>query len=227
MSKIQSVVDYAIRIAKDDTHGYDQVDRWGHPNFDCSGLVITAFEQAGIPVKTNGATYTGNMKKAFLKTGFIDVIKTVNLKTGAGLVTGDVLLKEGSHTALYIGNGQIVHASINEKGGIKGGKSGDQTGKEILVAKYYNKPWNCVLRYAVENPSSKPVENQKEQQGINVRVTAYGLNIRLGAGTGYSIVGVAHKGDILTIYEKALNGTTQWGRTDKGWVSLKFTEVVK
>lgn len=225
--KVQSAVQYAIAIAKDDTHGYDQVDRWGHPNFDCSGLVITAFEQAGIPVKKNGATYTGNMKKAFLKTGFIDVIKDVNLKTGAGLLPGDVLLKEGSHTALYIGNGQIVHASINEKGKVTGGKSGDQTGKEILVAKYYNKPWNCVLRYAVENPSNSPVEKPKKDKGIRVRVTAYNLNIRQGAGVVYKSVGVAKKGDILFIYEKALNGTTQWGRCDKGWVSLKYTEVDK
>ena len=138
MTKVQSAVEFAVRMAKDDTHGYDQVDRWGHPNFDCSGLVITAFEQAGIPVKTNGATYTGNMKSAFLKTGFTDVIKKVNLKTAEGMLPGDILLKEGSHTALYIGNGLIVHASINEKGTIKGGKSGDQTGKEILVQKYYN-----------------------------------------------------------------------------------------
>lgn len=222
MSKVQSAVDYAIRIAKDDTHGYDQVNRWGNPNFDCSGLVITAYEQAGVPVKTNGATYTGNMKRVFLKTGFTDVIKMVNLKTGEGLLPGDVLLKEGSHTALYIGNGQIVHASINEKGKTTGGKSGDQTGKEILVQKYYNKPWNCVLRYA-----NSPVETPKQQQGINVRVTAYGLNIRQGAGTEYKIMGVAKKGDILVIYEKKLNGTTQWGRCDKGWVSLKYTEVVK
>ena len=222
MSKIQSAVDFAVRIAKDDAHGYDQVDRWGHPNFDCSGLVITAFEQAGIPVKTNGATYTGNMKKAFLKTGFTDVIKTVNLKTGAGLLPGDVLLKEGSHTALYIGNGQIVHASINEKGKITGGKSGDQTGKEILVQKYYNKPWNCVLRYA-----DSPVAVTKPYEGINVKVTAYRLNIRQNAGAEYKIMGVAKQGDILFIFEKKLNGTTQWGRCDKGWVSLKYTEVVK
>ena len=222
MTKVQSAVDYAVRIANDNTHGYDQVDRWGHPNFDCSGLVITAFEQAGIPVKTNGATYTGNMKKAFLKTGFADVIKTINLKTGSGLLPGDVLLKEGSHTALYVGNGLIVHASINEKGTIKGGKSGDQTGKEILVQKYYNKPWNCVLRYA-----DSPVEAQKPNVGINVMVTSVGLNIRQGAGVAYKSVGVAKKGDILTIYEKKLNGTTQWGRCDKGWVSLKYTEVVK
>lgn len=222
MEAIEKAIQYAVAIAKDDTHGYDQIDRWGHPNFDCSGLVITAYEQAGVPVKKNGATYTGNMKKAFLKSGFTDVIKFVNLKTGAGLIAGDVLLKEGSHTALYIGNGQIVHASINEKGKITGGKSGDQTGREILVAKYYNKPWNCVLRLA-----NSPVETPNKDKYTSVRVTAYGLNIRQGAGVNFPSVGVARNGDILHIYETKMNGETKWGRCDRGWVSMKFTEVVK
>lgn len=48
---------------------------------------------------------------------------------------------------MYIGNGNIVHASINELGKITGGKPGDQTGKEICVRGYYNKPWTAVLRY--------------------------------------------------------------------------------
>ena len=60
---------------------------------------------------------------------------------------GDVLLNEKHHTAIYCGNGQIVHASLNEKGGIYGGKTGDQTGREICVRSYYDRPWDYVLRY--------------------------------------------------------------------------------
>ena len=45
-------------------HGYDQDDRWGlYGDYDCSSAVITAWESAGVPVKTHGATYTGNMYK--------------------------------------------------------------------------------------------------------------------------------------------------------------------
>lgn len=156
MSKIENAVARAEAIARDDSHGYDQVDRWGNPNYDCSGLVIRCCQEAGIPVKTNGATYTGNIRSVFLKTGFKDVIKQVNVKTGAGLKRGDVLLGKG-HVAFYCGNGKLVHASINEKGKTTGGKSGDQTGKEVCIRSYYNKPWTSVLRYAEENTSGSTV----------------------------------------------------------------------
>ena len=46
MSKIENAVTMAESIALDDTHGYDQVDRWGNPNYDCSGLVINCLENA-------------------------------------------------------------------------------------------------------------------------------------------------------------------------------------
>ena len=60
---------------------------------------------------------------------------------------GDVLLNTVHHTAMYCGNGMEVEASSNEYGGATGGKAGDQTGREILIRKYRNYPWNHVLRY--------------------------------------------------------------------------------
>ena len=41
--------------AGDPAHGYDQTSRWG-PDYDCSSLVISAYEQASVPVKSCGAT---------------------------------------------------------------------------------------------------------------------------------------------------------------------------
>ena len=102
MSIIQKVIDFEIDIANDPIHGYDQIKRWG-VNFDCYGLGITAWEQAGVLVKTAGATYTGDMKEPFLKCGFIDVTKFINLETGEGLIAGDQCLRIGHHTATCIG----------------------------------------------------------------------------------------------------------------------------
>lgn len=42
---------------------------------------------------------------------------------------------------------KIAHASIDEHGKIKGGAAGDQTGKEVCIRAWYNKPWNVVIRF--------------------------------------------------------------------------------
>lgn len=148
MSKIEKAVQQMEAWAKDNSHGYDQIYRWGEKgDYDCSAAVIQACQNAGIPVKTGGATYTGNMLKVFLKNGFEVVTHEVNLRTGAGLIRGDVLLNTSHHTAMYCGNGKEVEASINEKGTATGGKPGDQTGREFLIRSYRNYPWTHVLRY--------------------------------------------------------------------------------
>lgn len=158
--------EYMIDLATDDSHGYDQTYRWGEKgDYDCSSAVISAYQHAGIPVKTNGATYTGNMKRVFLANGFQDVTRIVNLSTGAGLIAGDVLLNEVHHTALYCGNGQEVEASINEFGGANGGQPGDQTGREFLIRPYRNYPWDCVLRY-IGTDDEVPTPSYKEQTTV-------------------------------------------------------------
>lgn len=131
-------------------HGYDQDYRWGeHGDFDCSSLVISAYDspRANMGLKAAGATYTGNMRSVMLAKGFQDVTSQINLQTGAGLIEGDVLLNTVHHTAMAVEGGKIVQASINERRGTRGGKPGDQTGTEIAVKEYYNYPWNYVLRY--------------------------------------------------------------------------------
>lgn len=137
-------------IAADQTHGYSQANRWG-PDYDCSSLVITALENAGIPAKTNGASYTGNMYPVLTALGFVDVTKEVNLITGEGLIRSDILLRhtkkpDGSysgHTAVYTGNRKIVHA----RGQSYGTSATGDRGEEIAVTSYYNSPWNYVLRW--------------------------------------------------------------------------------
>jgi len=154
MTKIEKAVDYMKDIANDSKHGYSQTNRWGNPktwsDYDCSSLVISAWQAAGVLVKDKGATYTGNMFNAFIKCGFKDVTSKINLSTGSGLMAGDVLLNHTDHTAMMISKSQLAQASIDEKGGISGGKVGDQTGYEINIRSYYNYPWNCVLRYPEE-----------------------------------------------------------------------------
>lgn len=159
MSVIDKAVAYMVDLVTDPIHGYDQINRWG-PNFDCSSSIIQSWDKgAGVPVKAAGASYTGNMRAAFTKCGF----SVIPYKKGMSLVKGDIILNERHHTVMYIGDGKIAQFSINEKGTTKGGKTGDQTGKESYIGKFYeySKGWDCVLRYPGD-------DNKQEDKTVNI-----------------------------------------------------------
>ncbi|MBQ7315842.1 MAG: C40 family peptidase [Clostridia bacterium] len=151
----QTALKWMIDLASDQTHGYSQQSRWG-PDYDCSSAVISAYQAAGVPVKSRGATYTGNMRSVFLACGFKDVTASCNLTTGAGMLPGDVLLNEfgkgtsgNGHAAMYVGDGKMVHARGQSYGS---SKTGDQ-GTEIAVTAYRNHPFELVLRYGETAPT--------------------------------------------------------------------------
>ena len=74
------------------------------------------------------------------------------------------------------------------------------------------------LTYTTEfKIDSTPVESTA------VTVTANDVNIRKGPGTGYGLNGKANKGDRLTITETANGSGYFWGKCDKGWIALKYT----
>lgn len=148
---VENAVQWAIEIANDDSHGYDQAYRTG-PDYDCSSLICHAFNQAGFNVSATNSTYT--MKDDFQNAGFTWITDIQN--DPSKLKRGDILLYIGNinagtgHTAMYIGNGSIVEASCNEFGGIIGGQTGDQTGQEIWCHEYYSSSnWDGVLRYGI------------------------------------------------------------------------------
>lgn len=143
---VEEAVKWAIGIANDDSHGYDQGHRDG-PDYDCSSLICWAYFNAGLNTRPGYTPATFTMREVFMAAGFEDATSQINLSTGEGVMRGDVLLNIQNHTAMSIGNGQLVQASQNEIGGIVGGQTGDQTGGEIATRSYYNYPWDCVLRY--------------------------------------------------------------------------------
>ena len=88
---------------------------------------------------------------------------------------------------------------------------------------YVNTNMNVVRKYNLEqwdNFNATPVAPTAETYTI---VNCVELNIRTGAGTKYPAVGRYKKGDVVMVTETKLNGTTKWGKTDKGWISMKFT----
>lgn len=166
---------WARQIAADQSHGYSQQNRFG-PDYDCSSLVLSAYKQAGVPIDWNVVCYTGNMQN-LTRYGFKDVSGSVNFNTGSGLQKGDILYYHISgtngHTAMYAGNGKIVHARGQSYGS---SKTGDQ-GTEIAVTSYYRGKWQHVLRYTGSGaaaPAAKPAKKKRYAVATTLPIIKYG-----------------------------------------------------
>lgn len=116
---------------------------------DSSSSVIESWRRAiaGTPFEgvLDAATYTGNMKHVFVRSGLFDWVPV----GAATLKEGDVLLNVDFHTAMVQGEGGDIVSEflINELGKLTGGIPGDQTRRESLIRPYYDFPWDGVLVY--------------------------------------------------------------------------------
>ncbi len=71
-----------------------------------------------------------------------------------------------------------------------------------------------------EDPGQAP---DKETPPADIRtVTATSLCVRTGAGTNYSVVGYLMYGEKVTILETKTVFGLDWGRTQQGWICLKY-----
>ena len=186
---------WAKKIAADQSHGYSQANRWGNPDYDCSSFVISAYKAAGVPIDTSVVNYTGNMS-GLLKYGFKDVTSSVNLSSGSGLQPGDILWYHISgtngHTALFAGNGKIVHARGQSYGS---SKTGDQ-GSEIAVTAYYRGKWQHVYRYVGGGTASAAPAPTVKRYPVtaNLPILRYGSTGRL-VKIWQTIIGVEADGE--------------------------------
>lgn len=156
MADLEKAVQYMENLCNDDSHGYSQINRQG-PDYDCSSAVIKSLRAGGFD--TGNASYTGNMRSNLTSRGW--AVFPVNTPKKRG----DLLLRDGRHVAMHVGNGKLAEFSIDENGGIQGKQKGDQTGREAWIHAYYNYPWSCVLRYTGA-ASSGTVETTKIPHGV-------------------------------------------------------------
>lgn len=142
MPDINKAVKFMVDTANDNSHGYDQAHRNG-PDYDCSSLVGTALHNAGFDVSPNSSTWT--LEAQLRKAGFKDCRSPWK--------AGDIHLSINHHVIMSINEQLIAQASINENGGVRGGRTGDQTGNEINIKNYYvpKYGWDVHLRYVGEN----------------------------------------------------------------------------
>lgn len=82
-----------------------------------------------------------------------------------------------------------------------------------------DKGWICMTYVELDrvNPDGTSTS------GTIVNCTS--LNVRAGAGTMYAKVGKLSRGAKVEILETAMVGNVQWGRIDKGWISLFYVKL--
>lgn len=152
---IDDAVEFALKMANDNTHGYSQKYRSLYniinpKSFDCSSLILTSYyyaftkngfsEQAGF-LKDN-CSYTGNMLE-LTNVGFEIVAKKQTAH--AKMVKGDIELNINYHTAMAVDSDTLVHARSSE-GTMD---TLDNSGNEIHTQAWYeySKGWDYRLRF--------------------------------------------------------------------------------
>lgn len=172
-------VNFAVRIANDNSHGYSQAVRSLYntenpKSFDCSSLVLTAYYYAflknGLTDQANylkrNCSYTGNMLR-MLNIGFEVVAR--NQTAHAQMIRGDIELNTTHHTALAVGKDIIVHARSSE--GTADTK--DNSGNEIRTQPWYlySHGWTHRLRFTGKGIDFSKLTNTSESKPTTTTTT--------------------------------------------------------
>lgn len=136
-------LEWAIQIANDDSHWY-QWGGVGPQHYDCSGFVGNALVAAQI---LPGPMYTRQFDTSIepfvlMSHGFVEITSQVNLRTGEGMLPGDVLIRRSGnsgHTEFYYGNGQQIGAHSTPASAAK------RAASISIVPLYQN--WDRAFRY--------------------------------------------------------------------------------
>ena len=119
-------------------------------DYDCSSSTITAWQKALEGTKYEGAldtaTYTGNMRAVFTRSGLFEW-KPMSFIAERG----DLYLNETHHVGMCQSQvpDLISEFLSNERGGIVGGIQGDQTGRESIIHDFWTPSfgWDGILHY--------------------------------------------------------------------------------
>ncbi len=156
MGRKEKFVRALVGYCRDDSHGYSQTnDRFGHPDFDCSGLMYQCGYDAGYDLPRSGTRYTGTILQHFRAAGWSAEPFDGNVWD---LEPGDIVLNVGNHVEACVEPGYFGGAHIDEHGNISGGQPGDQTGNEVSIcgAYVYSDGWDWVLTPPSDGAEPEP-----------------------------------------------------------------------
>ncbi len=186
------------------------------PNaFDCSGLVLYAFQRAGVANRIGGGHSALGMWRWFAARG---------LASRSNPQVGDlVIYNSGAHVGIYIGNGRVISTLVS---GVR------ITGVYALVGRFTAFLHTGLSGTPARTTSSSSASQSSVAAGPRVtswRVTTTALRLRAGASTRSAIETVLGAGTKVGIIGSTRAGGLTWyhvrvgGRV--GWVAAGYTRA--
>ena len=143
--------------------GYDQWRRWafyqdgqlvrGKTSADCSSMCGAIAQQGGYGVRLAGTFYTGNFAERLHDAGF----EVTRFRRVGQVRPGDFIVAPGKHVEFAYDKDRWYSARNDERGGLGGGKPGNQGGRENVG---WGRPYDMSrggsrTAYIVRPPDSK------------------------------------------------------------------------
>lgn len=265
----EMIAKMAEAAAKNDKIGYDQAQRhtfWNQLSkvgykpekittaceADCSAGVAACVKGAGYRLgdkdlkSLDHTSYTGNLRSRLKAIGFTALTESKYLTSDKYLLRGDILLNDvgGGHTCVNLTTGSKAQPSATPS---KPNNTSDKGYTATVTASALNVRKGAGTNYAINTSFKKGATCKVTDEKINGttvwgktskgwismtyasfkgKITASALNIRKGAGTNYAAVGTYAKGATVTVTEMKANGSTIWGKTSKGWISMAYVDKI-
>ena len=210
-----------LRIRSGPSTGYSVV---GYLN---KGAKVEILEQ-----KTVGTMVWGRIAKGWISMDYVKLDKTNNSGSTSGTTTpstaitgtitgNDLRIRSGAGTNYqivgYLNKGDKV--TITEKKTV-----GSTTWGKIA------KGWISMAYVKLDSQSSSggtssTPSTPSTSTALTGTVTGNDLRVRSGPGTSYAVKTYLNKGAKVTITEQKTVGSTTWGKTASGWVSMDYVKL--
>jgi hypothetical protein len=170
-------------------------------SWDCSSSVIKAWSEAikytPYKGKLDGASYTGNMRDVFTRSGLFEW-KPMSFIAARG----DLYLNEANHVAMCQSQDPDVMSEfcINENGDVYGGAPGDQTGGEAAINPFRDE-FDGILHYNGKADTVSTTTAWKD----GTYVATHTLKIREKRGGSSTLVCLVAEGATLKLGKFATN----------------------
>ena len=176
--------------------------------------------------KTVGHMVWGRISNGWVSMDYI-VLDKAESDSDSGNQTTSPVISTGvvvNASSLRIRSGPGTHYSI--VGYLSGGTAVSITEKKDVGSVVWGKIENgwISLEY-VKLDKEQSSENTQSVTGT-VNVSDF-LRIRTGPGTSYAVAGYLKPKESVTITERRMVGSTQWGKISNGWISMDYVVLDK